>query len=626
MCGIAGRISFANKNIYIPELKKMIDAIAHRGPDDEGFYISKDRKVGLGHRRLSIIDLSAAGHQPMNYLNRYWIIFNGEIYNFQEEKEGLKKIGYQFKSKTDTEVILALYDKYKEKCLDHLRGMFAFAIYDEKENIFFCARDRIGKKPFKYFYDKNVFIFASELKAILTQKEYKKEPDFEAIHHYLTLQYVPAPMTGFKNIKKLEPAHYLKLDIKNNLLIKKRYWQLDYSQKLDLDEEEWKKRIISKLEESVKIRMISDVPLGAFLSGGIDSSAVVGLMSKHSHKPVKTFSIGFEDEKYNELKYAKIIADKFKTDHTEFIVKPDAIELLPILVKQYEEPYADSSALPTYYVSKLTRDYVTVALNGDGGDENFAGYERYSIQKFSLLYERLKIINSSIKLMIKSNKNQWQLSERISRFVDSMGLDYKKRFISYTSFFTNEQKNKLYKDEFTSNNNLTDTYELIAKSFVKSGAKDKMDQALYADFSNYLPEDLLVKVDIATMAVSLEGRSPFLDHEMLELTAQIPFNLKLKGLNNKKYILKKALKGFLPNEIMYRPKMGFSIPIDKWFKNDLNKYIRKTLLSDKTCIVRYFNKDYIGHLINSHQNTKLNYSNQLWALLTLEIWLQEYFN
>jgi asparagine synthase (glutamine-hydrolysing) len=366
MCGITGKISFSSKNISSQEIEAMNDAVLHRGPDDGGVYISPSGKVGLGHRRLSIIDLSPLGHQPMRYMDRYEIVFNGEIYNFQEKRDMLEKEGYTFASHSDTEVILALYDKYKEGCLEHLRGMFAFALYDEKENTLFAARDRVGKKPFKYYQDNNLFLFASELKAILTQPEYHKEPDYLAIHHYLTLQYVPAPLTGFVGIKKLEPAHYLKIDLTTKQIEKKRYWKLDYSKKLDLSEEEWKKRILDKLEESVKLRMIADVPLGAFLSGGIDSSAVVAMMAKHSKTPIKTFSIGFKEEKYNELPFAKMIAEKFKTDHMEFIVEPDAIGLLPMLVRQYEEPYADSSALPTFLVSKLTRDHVTVALNGDG--------------------------------------------------------------------------------------------------------------------------------------------------------------------------------------------------------------------------------------------------------------------
>jgi len=583
MCGIAGKISFDNNSITTTEIKRMTSVIAHRGPDDEGIWVSKNKKVGLGHRRLSIIDLSKSGHQPMEYLNRYQIVFNGEIYNFQKEKE----------------------------------------------NILFCARDRVGKKPFKYFYDKKVFVFASELKAILTQPEYHKEPDFEAIHHYLTLQYVPAPLTGFKNIFKLEPAHYLKLDINKNILIKKGYWRLDYSRKLNLSKKEWQKKIINKLDESVKIRMISDVPLGAFLSGGIDSSAVVGLMSKHSLKPVKTFSIGFEDEKYNELKYARIIADKFKTDHTEFIVKPDAIEVLPMLVKQYEEPYADSSALPTYYVSKLTRDFVTVALNGDGGDENFAGYDRYSIQKLSLLIDSInkpvQIIGSSLSKQIHKRAKS-TFSERMLRYFSSLNEEYDHRYVNYICYFTNTTKADLYKSNIFTKLLEKDSYQIIADQFRVAETKNKLDQTLFSDIVTYLPEDLLAKVDIATMAVSLEGRSPFLDHEFIEMTAKIPINLKIKGLNNKKYILKKALEGFIPNEVMYRPKKGFGVPIGAWFKEDLDSYLKNILLSPQAHIAKYFNQSYIRKLITVHQKTNISYAYQLWALLTLELWFKEYFN
>jgi len=629
MCGITGKIYFNDQVTSEQDILKMNEKIKHRGPDDGGVYVSSDQKVALGHRRLSIIDLSPLGHQPMNYLDRYWIVFNGEIYNFQEKRAMLEKEGYTFKSKSDTEVILALYDKFGKKCLEHLRGMFSFAIYDEKEKTIFCARDRVGKKPFKYYLDDNVFIFASELKAILTQKEYKKEPDYIAINHYLTLQYCPAPLTGFKDIKKLEPAHYLFIDLKTKGVEKERYWKLDYSQKLDLSEDEWKKRIMEKLEECVKLRMISDVPLGAFLSGGIDSSAVVGMMSKLSDTPVKTFSIGFEEEKYNELKYARIVAKKFKTDHKEFIVKPDAIELLPMLVRQYEEPYADSSALPTYYVSKMTRDFVTVALNGDGGDENFAGYGRYSVQKFGLWYDKILPIHKYFilpvsKFLAKNIKTTF--FDRAYRFSQALSDNYAHRYVESICYFTNRMKENLYTDEFKNKMKNIDSYMLVADRFQESATNDKMDQCLYADFSTYLPDDLLVKVDIDTMAVALEGRSPFLDHEMLELTAKIPFSLKLNGFNNKKYILKEALKDLLPREVMYRPKMGFGIPIDVWFRGELKEYAYNTLLSEKALARGIFKKEAIKKLLATHEKTKINHAYRIWALITIELWFREYFD
>jgi len=629
MCGITGKIYLNDKTVSEQDILIMNEKILHRGPDDGGVYISPDQKVGLGHRRLSIIDLSPLGHQPMRYLDRYEIVFNGEIYNFQEKKIELEKDGYIFKSKSDTEIILALYDKFGKKCLEHLRGMFAFTIYDEQEKTVFCARDRVGKKPFKYYLDENVFIFGSELKAILTQKEYKKEPDYIAIHHYLTLQYCPAPLTGFKDLKKLEPAHYLFVDLKTKKVEKERYWKLDYSQKLNLSEDEWKKRIMQKLEEAVKLRMISDVPLGAFLSGGIDSSAIVALMSKFSKTPVKTFSIGFEEERYNELKYAKIVAKKFKTDHKEFIVKPDAIKMLPQLVYQYEEPYADSSALPTYYVSKMTREYVTVALNGDGGDENFAGYGRYSVQKFGILYNKFipfhkKIILPIVKFLATLVKNTF--FDRAYIFANTLSQKYNYRYINYIRYFSNELKEKIYTDNFKEKTKNIDSYKIVADKFNEAGAKDKMDQCLYADFSTYLHDDLMAKVDIDSMAVVLEGRSPFLDYEMLELTAKIPFNLKLKGLNNKKYILKETLRGLVPNEVMFRPKMGFGIPIDVWFRGKLKDFAYDTLLSEKAINRGLFKKEALKALLDEHVNTKINHAYRIWALITLELWFQEYFD
>lgn len=629
MCGITGKVYFDEGVVYEGDILAMNEKVKHRGPDDGGIYISPDQKVGLGHRRLSIIDLSPLGHQPMNYLGRYWIVFNGEIYNFKEEREMLVKEGYSFKSKTDTEVIVALYDKFGKECLSHLRGMFAFTIYDEKEKTIFCARDRIGKKPFKYYLDDNVFIFASELKAILTQKEYQKEPDFIAIHHYLTFQYCPAPLTGFKGIKKLEPAHYLFIDLRTKKLEKKRYWKLDYSKKLDLSEEEWKKRIMEKLKECVRLRMISDVPLGAFLSGGVDSSAVVGIMSKLSERPVKTFSVGFKEDKYNELPYAKMIAEKFKTDHTEFIVKPDAIEILPKLVCQYEEPYTDSSALPTYYVSKMTREQVTVALNGDGGDENFAGYQSYRFFKITLYYDKIRFIHNWLVLPIsrflyQNFKNDF--TSKLYKFAKILSQDPERRFTNFMCHFNNEMKENLYTDWMREKVKGADSFDVLPLKAEESGVSDKMDRVFYSDLTSYLPDDLMVKVDVASMAVALEGRSPFLDHEFMELTCQIPSGLKLKGLNQKKYILKKALENFIPNEILYRPKMGFGIPLDVWFRGELKEYVYKTLLSDKAAARGIFKKEEIKRILDTHVKTNINFGYYIWNLLTLELWFQEFFD
>ncbi len=635
MCGITGKIYFQKNNLFVNEtaIDKMNTAIDHRGPDDAGIFISDNKKIGLGQRRLSIIDLSPLGHQPMHYEHqgkKYTIVFNGEIYNFQKERELLKKENYSFQSKTDTEVIMALYDKYKINFLEHLRGMFAFALYDHQKNKLICARDRLGKKPFKYYQDANVFMFASEIKSILTQPEYKKEVDYEAIHHYLTLQYCPAPLTGFKNIQKLEPAHYLIIDCNTGKRKKGKYWQLNYNHKLHLNENEWKNKILEELNTAVKLRMISDVPLGAFLSGGIDSSAVVALMAKNSSQPIKTFSIGFNEIDHDETIYAQMIADKYKTDHHKFIVKPNALEMLPMLVKQYEEPYADSSALPTFYLAQKTREYVTVALNGDGGDENFAGYGRYSIQKFSLWYDKIGPLHNVLAKPVAKLINsifKTTLTNHAQTFAETLSFPYNERYLSYIQYFSRKAKNNLYSSEMQNKVGNLITNDILIHTFQKAQARNKVEQTIYTDIATYLPDDLLVKVDIATMANGLESRSPFLDHKFMEMTAQIPANLKLKGLNNKKYILKKALeKDLVPKEILYRKKMGFGVPIEHWFRNEMKDYIYEILLSNRAISRNLFKKENIKKLLDTHVNTKINHAYRIWALLTLELWFREFFD
>jgi len=630
MCGITGKIYFNNKTVSEGDVRVMNQKIAHRGPDDSGVYISKDQKVGLGHARLSIIDLSMNGHQPMHYKDRYTIVFNGEIYNFQHERAQLEKDGYKFTSSTDTEVILALYDKYGVECLEHLRGMFAFAIFDKQDQTIFCARDRVGKKPFKYFLNDNVFIFASELKAILTQSDYKKEPDLTAIHHYLTLQYCPAPLTGFKDIQKLESAHYLLVDLKSGSIQKKRYWKIDYSNKQKHSEEKWKSILMDKLEESVSLRMISDVPIGAFLSGGVDSSAIVALMSKFSDRPVETFSIGFKEKKYNELEYAKVIADKFKTSHHELIINPQHIELLPEIVRSYEEPYADSSALPTYYLNEFTRKNVTVALNGDGGDENFAGYKRYSFYKLSLMLERLSLINKYVAVPVLKQLQKiikTYFIDRSYRYMNSLSTDYTVRYLESLYALTDNVKQSYYTKSFQkkmANEVLTSTF--VSDKFTEAGTSDKIDQVLYTDMMTYLPDDLLVKVDIASMAYGLESRSPLLDHELLELSAQMPSNLKLKGLTTGKYIFKKTLEDLLPHDILYRQKKGFGVPVDNWFKGDLRDYAYSHLLSKRFENRNILTKEATKNILDTHMNTTIDTSYTIWTLLMLELWFREYFD
>ena len=624
MCGLVGKINLQDQKVNLTDIKKMTDAIHHRGPDDEGVWA--EGPVGLGSRRLAIIDLSKRGHMPMFYAhNRFVIVFNGEIYNFQAEKSKLEKLGFKFRSHSDTEVVLALYQQYGARCLDHLRGMFALAIYDRREKTLFAARDRLGKKPFKYYFDGNSFIFGSELKAILTQKEAKKEVDYLAIHHYLTYQYVPAPLTGFKNISKLPAAHYLIL--KGGKLTIKRYWQLDYRKSADYSVSEWTHRIWDMFLESTKLRLISDVPLGAFLSGGIDSSAVVAAMSQLNHSPIKTFSIGFDEASHDETYYADIVARQFATDHTKLTVKPDAIDILPKLAYHYEEPYADSSAIPTYYLSKLTREHVTVALNGDGGDENFAGYGRYNallISNYSQLIPaplRRTLLPFFARELHHLHPSTW--TERGVRFSNSLNLTLAQRYLQFICYFTNQQKLQYYTKDFAALTSGHDSTDLLAHWLASAPAKNALDQVLYADIVSYLPDDLLVKVDIASMANSLEGRSPFLDHKFMELTSTIPASLKIKNFN-RKYILKRTLRGILPDEILDRPKMGFGVPIEHWFRKDLKKFVKDTLLSPRSTHRRLIRPEAIKAILDQHNDSNINHANHIWALLSLEYWFREY--
>lgn len=613
MCGIVGKIYLGSGGVHELDIRRMTDALAHRGPDGEGIYISKDRKVGLGNRRLAILDLSGKGHMPMGYMGRYWITYNGEVYNFQSEREKLRKSGYRFSSNTDTEVVLALYDKYREKCLRRMRGMFAFAIYDEREKTLFAARDRLGKKPFKYFYKGGVFCFASELKAILTQKEVKASPDYRAISNYLTYGYVHSPLTGFENINKLPPGHFLVLSLKDGALVKGRYWCPDFSKKLDLSEEEWKRKILECLEESVKLRMIADVPVGAFLSGGVDSSAVVALMAKASRFPVKTFTICFKEKSHDETEYAARIAKLYKTEHTTLEVTAESVEVLPEVVRQYEEPFSDNSAVITYLVSKMASKYVKVALNGDGGDENFAGYDRYFKVKRDILFNHLQAFAPAGELTARLIG-----FGRGERFLKKLRLPIEDRYLSYVCFFSEGEKRQFYP-------RFSDSSYVLRQRLVEAGNVSFPDRVLYSDITGYLPEDLLAKVDLASMAFGLEGRSPFIDHKMVELACQIPFGLKAKGYGTAKYILKKSLKEIVPYENLYRKKCGFTFPLGKWMSGDLSKYMKSILFSKLINSRGLFDKSFVKELVQSHTEQH-DVGNKLWALLTLELWFREYFD
>ncbi len=623
MCGIAGIASLNDKRIEENVIKRMTGVLKHRGPDDEGIYLSP--KVGLGHRRLSVIDLET-GHQPMaNEDETVWIVHNGEVYNFPELKTQLIEKGHRFRTKSDTEVIIHLYEEKNVKSLDDLRGAFAFSIWDAKNEKLFLARDRVGQKPLFYFYKEGIFIFASEIKSLLEHDIVKRELDLESLDSYLTYGYTPAPHTMFKGIRALPPAHYLVLD-KNGLKIE-NYWNLSYARKTDLSFPECKERFYALLSEATRIRLISDVPLGMFLSGGVDSSCVVALMSKVASEKIKTFSIGFEEKDFDELRYARFIAERFGTDHKELIVKPKALEVLPKLAWHYDQPFGDSSAIPTYYVSKMGREFVKVALNGDGGDESMAGYQRYRGVKLAGLFTRLPrpllrlpyVTSEIINRVFHSSKRDTYTGYARAFFgglIENPGIE--DAYCDWISFFTDKQKKSLYSKRLNSFLK-KDTHSYLRDIIKSSDALNLVERFINADIKSNLPEDLTVKADMATMANSLEGRSPFLDHRLMEFAASFPIQYKLHGFTSK-YILKEVFKKEIPLQFLNRKKKGFGVPVREWFAGELKGFVSDMLLGGKALKREIFCKSYVEEILKEHQERRSDHTNRIWALLSFEMW------
>jgi asparagine synthase (glutamine-hydrolysing) len=623
MCGICGTVGLANQDL----LKKMCQAMRHRGPDDEGYFIDTD--IGLGMRRLSIIDLDT-GHQPIhNEDESIWIVFNGEIYNFQELRESLKKQGHQFYTRTDTEVIVHLYEQFGEDCVNYLNGMFAFAIWDKKKARLFIARDRLGVKPLYYALNNGNLIFASELKSILEYEKISREINREAIDCFLNFLYIPAPLSIFKGINKLLPGHTL--TFQHQSLTIKRYWDLKIVKNNNTREEFYTESLYSLLKDAVKIRLISDVPLGVFLSGGMDSSTVVGLMAKLGSQPVKTFTIGYSDrdKSYNEIGYARLIAEHFKTEHREFIIEPDLIRILPKLVWHFDEPFADSSAIPTFIVSQIARENITVALNGIGGDENLAGYPRYIGAYLANYYQRIPLyLRQTIFNLIRplpESTDSRSLVERAKRFARGGMLSPMARYIDWVSFLRKENKERIYTKEMLKALGNSDAHKMHLQYFQDVDADDFLDKIFYLDVKTYLADDLLFMADKMSMANSLELREPFCDYRLMEFSASIPFALKIKGMNLK-YLLKKTTANLLPQEIVSRKKHGFMIPIARWLKDELKDWT-SDLLSEANIKKRgYFNYEYIRWMLREHYQGKQNLDDQIWALLILEIWHQIYLD
>lgn len=632
MCGIAGVVwSEPAKALDEETLQRMLLAIQHRGPDDSGAYFSSGHatRCALGHRRLSIIDLGG-GHQPLcNEDESVWIAFNGEIYNYKELREDLIAKGHQFKTDSDTEVIVHLYEEEGEECLQSLRGMFAFAIWDERQEKLFIARDRIGQKPLYYHFAEGRFLFASELKSILQVPGLRKEVDPEAIDLYLTYQYVPYPWTILKGFQKLAPGHCLSLH--RNELDVRRYWQAPYEPTEDdpqpeLSLDQWKSRLRETLTEAVRLRMRSDVPIGSFLSGGVDSTIISGLMQSLSANPIHTFSIGFPVKQFDETHYAREAAELLKTNHHEFIVEPSALETLSKLIWHYDEPFGDSSAIPTMYLSEVTRQFVTVALSGDGGDELFAGYPRYQAVDLAGKTDRLpgplrSVLASPLWQKIPSSSRQRSFGRRLKRFIAALGDTPEKRYLRWIGTFNHTERQDLYTADFRNRLSGFDSSQYILKCYDECPSRDFLTRTTAADVVSYLTCDIMSKVDVASMCYSLEARSPFLDHEVVAVAAQIPMELKYKnGLG--KQILIDTFSDLLPESIQKRSKMGFGVPIDHWFRKELKPLVEETLLSDRFIDRGYFRREALQHMVDEHMSGRWDYSYRMWNLICLEKWHQ----
>jgi asparagine synthase (glutamine-hydrolysing) len=618
MCGIAGIVQTDRDGaVDNAAVHRMCEAIVHRGPDDEGIFVKAG--VGLGMRRLSIIDL-AGGHQPVfNEDKTIWVVFNGEIYNFPELRSELEKRGHRFYTHTDTEVIVHLYEDLGADCVKKLRGMFAFALYDERCGKLVMARDRLGKKPLHYALSGGRLLFGSEIKSILAVAPELASVDHEALLQYMYFGYIPDPITSFLPIKKLSPGYLLEFEA-GEVRVRK-YWDLpEYGTHQPCSEEECLEELEWRLAEAVRIRLISDVPLGALLSGGTDSSTVVALMARASSRPVKTFSIGFSHDDFNEAHYARIVAKRFGTEHHELVLEPNVLETVETLTSSLEEPFGDSSMLPTYYVSCMARKHVTVALSGDGGDEIFAGYDRYGIHLRRQVFERIpapiwRMYRKHVYPCLPQNMRGRKFSYNVS-------LPWRERYVDGISFVPSFERDmpllsNAFRDVLRTAGN---PEEVMYQYFQQAPAKDPVSQMLYVDTKTYMVGDILTKVDRMSMATSLEVRVPLLDHLFVEWVTGLPTDWKLRG-GQQKYILRKlAERVGVPREALYRPKQGFAMPLVHWIRNELKDLIMTVLLEPRTMQRGYFNPEGIKRLLGEHFRERRDHSGRIWRLLMFELW------
>ena len=620
MCGICGVASYQpDGSVDISVLKQMNDSIQHRGPDDDGYY--QDEQASLAMRRLSIIDLHT-GQQPIsNETGDVWVVYNGEIYNFKDVRAELERRGHAFKTQTDTEVIVHAYEEYGDACVGHLNGMFAIALWDARKRRLFLARDRVGIKPLYYWAGRDKLVFASELKALILHPDVPRKINLDALDIFLTLEYVPAPYTIYENIFKLLPGHTL--TVENGETKIRQYWDVPY-QPISQSEAECTETLSGLINEAVKIRLMSDVPLGAFLSGGIDSSTVVGYMSRNMSEPVQTFSIGFEDDTYDEVPFANAVAKHFGTNHHVEVLNPDIATLVEQLVPHHDEPFADTSIFPTYLVSKLARQQVKVVLSGDGGDELFAGYDTYIAEKLDRYYGRLP---GALRQRMLPRFAEWLppqpakkgLINKVKRMVEGGALDPSLQHTRWMMFLNSSEKNDLYRSDLraTMNDNLTANY--LGNYFEKANRFDSLAQQQYVDIKTYLADDILTKVDRMSMATSIEARVPLLDYHIVEFAMNLPPHMKLNGSRTKS-ILRNAVKHLVPELVLEKPKQGFSIPMKHWLRTSLKPMMLDLLSKDSLHTHGYFDHQVVSNWIQEHLGGRVNHSHRLWSLMVFEMW------
>ncbi|MCH9021430.1 MAG: asparagine synthase (glutamine-hydrolyzing) [Planctomycetes bacterium] len=628
MCGITGIISFeSDLPIQSKELERMAAVLAHRGPDDSGVYLDPQGHCGLANRRLAVIDIKG-GHQPLsNEDQTLWITYNGQCYNFEQLRKDLIAQGHRFQTRCDTEVIVHLYEQYGPDCVNHIRGMFAFAIWDTKKKQLFLARDRMGQKPLYYGFYRGRLVFASQCNAILQSDRFPRRPDHAAISQYLLLQYVPFPASGFKDIHQLPPAHVMTIDASNIEQPKaKRYWSLGQAAPFRGTFTQAKEQLHSELTEATRLRLISDVPLGAFLSGGIDSTIIVGLMSQFENDPIKACTIGFTEKKYNELPDARLVAKRYNCDHKVSIVQADCHETIDELTTFYDEPFADSSALPTFLLSQLARKHVTVALTGDGGDECFGGYDRYRALNWAQRIQRSKILNQLLRCgcwkNIRASEHRSR-RRRLQRFMTAASMPIDRCYLKWLSVFDPDMLTELLRKENFTDRVEANGWNTLAAYFKKPN--DPAGQAMIADGSTYLPGDLNTKADRASMAVGLELRSPFQDHKVVELAYSLPTRWRVNGLTNK-YILRKTFRSLIPPPLRRRPKRGFGVPMGRWFRHELRERFIDTVLSRRALERGYFNQQAIENLLAENDQRRQDHGHRLWSLLMLELWHRKYID